>query len=126
MKGLTYLDPATILRLGMDEYGDLNTIIDQADIRVLFRFGMTSNQNDYVDNVGTDAHVYLDIENPFIRRNLHRLEGMYLIMDRYGENIWYKIEKSVIGRTLLTDNVDNNVHCWLSKSAALIDINESS
>lgn len=123
MKGLEYKDNARIVRLTMDEYGDLSTIEDEADIKVLFRFGMTSNQNDYVDNLGTDAHahVYLDIDNPFIQRNLYRLEGMYLIMDRYGEDIWYKIEKSVIGRTLLTDNVDNNVHCWLSKSAALIN-----
>lgn len=121
MKGLEYKDNARIVRLTMDEYGDLSTIEDEADIKVLFRFGMTSNQNDYVANLGTDAHVYLDINNPFIQRNLCRLEGMYLIMDRYGEDIWYKIEKSVIGRTLLTDNVDNNVHCWLSKSAALIN-----
>ena len=121
MKGLEYKDNARIVRLTMDEYGDLSTIEDEADIKVLFRFGMTSNQNDYVANLGTDAHVYLDIDNPFVQRNLYRLEGMYLIMDRYGEDIWYKIEKSVIGRTLLTDNVDNNVHCWLSKSAALIN-----
>ena len=71
MKGLTYKDDATLLRLGMDGYGDLSTIVDQADIKVLFRFGMTSNQNDYVDNLGTDAHVYLDIDNSFVQRNIH-------------------------------------------------------
>lgn len=125
MKTLEYKDDAILVKVKLNEYGDPE-LEEQADIKTLFRFGMSTMQNDFVANISTDAHAYLDIENPFVRNNLYRLEGMYLIMDRYGEPIWYKIEKSVIGRTLLTDNVDNNVHVWLSKSAALLDINESS
>ena len=125
MKTLEYKDDAILVKVKLNEYGDPE-LDEQADIKTLFRFGMSTMQNDFVANISTDAHAYLDIENPFVRNNLYRLEGMYLVMDRYGESIWYKIEKSVIGRTLLTDNVDNNVHVWLSKSAALLDINESS
>lgn len=127
MKGLTYKDPGTIVRLAADEYGDMSIIADEARIKTLFLYGMSSNQADYVDNLGTDAHVYLDINNPFISRNMERVEGMYLIFNRYGENIWYKIERAKVGRTVLTDNKDNCLHCFLSKSAALLDIsNESS
>ena len=126
MKGLTYRDPALLLRIEADEYGDLTRVVDRVEILTLFRYGMTTNQNDYVANLGTDAHVYLDINNDFVHRNSERMEGMYLVFNRYGEDVWYKIERSVVGRTLLTDNVDNNLHCWLSKSAALIDLNESS
>lgn len=127
MKGLTYKDRAILLRLEADEYGDFTRIADRANILTLFRHGMSSNMANYVDNIGTDAHVYLDINNPFVARNMERVEGMYLIFNRYGENIWYKIERAIVGRTMLTDNKDNCLHCFLSKSAALLDIgNESS
>lgn len=122
MKKLTYKDPAIIVRLETDEYGDLTIVKDQADIKTLFFIGMTSNQSDYVNNLGTDAHTYLDIENEYIQRNLWRLEGMFVIFDRYGEKVWYKIERIKIGRTALTDNVDNCCHAFLSLSASLVDL----
>ena len=122
MKKLTYKDPATIVRLESDEYGDPTIVKDQERILTLFFIGMTSNQNDYVNNLGTDAHTYLDIENDFVKRNLWRLEGMYVIFNRYGEDQWYKIERTKIGRTALTDNVDNCVHAYLSLSAKLVDL----
>lgn len=125
MKALEYKDPATIVRLAADEYGDMTVVQDQASILTLFLYGMSSNQNDYVDNIGTDAHVYLDIENSFILRNMERVEGMYLIFNRYGQDSWYKIERAKVGRTVLTDNVDNCLHCFLSKSAALVDLNNA-
>lgn len=125
MKQLTYKDPARIVRLAADEYGDMTVVQDQASILTLFLYGMSSNQNDYVDNIGTDAHVYLDINNSFILRNMERVEGMYLVFNRYGEDSWYKIERAKVGRTVLTDNVDNCLHCFLSKSAALADLNNS-
>lgn len=122
MIGLTYKDPATIIRLGADEYGDMTVIQDQATILTLFLYGMSSNQNDYVDNIGTDGHVYLDINNPFIQRNMERVEGMYLVINRYGEESWYKIERAKVGRTVLTDNKDNCLHCFLSKSAKMVNL----
>lgn len=125
MLSLTYKDPATILRLKADEYGDMTIVEDEASILTLFLYGMSSNQNDYVDNIGTDAHVYLDINNSFILRNMERVEGMYLVFNRYGEDSWYKIERAKVGRTVLTDNVDNCLHCFLSKSAALVDLNNT-
>lgn len=122
MKKLTYKDPAIIVRLEADEYGDLTIVKDQEEIKTLFFIGMTSNQNDYVNNLGTDAHTYLDIENDFIQRNLWRLEGMFIIFNRYGEDQWYKIERTKIGRTALTDNVDNCCHAYLSLSAKLVNL----
>lgn len=125
MKKLTYKDPAIIVRLETDEYGDLSVVKDQADIKTLFFIGMTSNQSDYVNNLGTDAHTYLDIENDYIKRNLWRLEGMFVVFDRYGEKVWYKIERIKIGRTALTDNVDNCCHAFLSLSASLVDLDDN-
>ena len=125
MKGLTYKDDAKIIRLIADRYGDYSVIQDIEDIKVLFIHGMSNNHSDYVDNVGTDAHAYLDISNPFIARNMERVEGMYLVLNRYGEDIWYRIERCKVGRTILLDNVDNNLHVFLSKSAKMINLESS-
>ena len=118
MKGLTYKDNATIYSLKRDKYGDESIIADSADIKLLFLYNMSTNEANFVNNIMTSAHAYLDINEECIANNKHRLEGMYIVMNRYGEDIWYKIERAVIGRTVLTDNVDNNVHVFLSKSVA--------
>lgn len=118
MKGLIYQDVATVLRTQTDEYGD-EFVADSAEVGCLFRYGMSLAHSNYVDSVGTDAHAYLDINNQFIIDNRHRLEGMYLIFNRYGNDEWYRIDREVIGRTLLTTNEDNCLHVNLSKVAPL-------
>lgn len=120
MKGLTYKDPATIYNLKRDEYGDESIVADTAVIKCLFLYSMGSDQSNFVEGIKTDAHAYLDIGNKFIQANKHRLEGMYIVFNRYGEDVWYKIERVVIGRTVLLDNKDNNIHVYLSKSAAML------
>ena len=120
MKGLTYKDPAIIYNLKRDAYGDETIVADSADIKCLFLYSMSAAERGFVEEINTDAHAYLDIDNPFIQKNMFRLEGMYLVFNRYGEDSWYKIERVVIGRTVLTDNKDNNIHAFLSKSAAML------
>lgn len=109
-------DRCRIVKTTTTEYNEL--IIEEEDdaIPCLFRFGLSSNQNNYVDNTGTDAHCYVDLNNDFIRKYEYRLEGLFLSFNRYGEDtIWYKIARCIIGRTLLTENEDNCVHLFLSK-----------
>ncbi len=122
MKGLTYKDDATILRLDADRYGDYTVLNDQTRIKVLFIHGMSNNHSDYVDNIGTDAHAYLDIDNPYIATHMERVEGMYLVLNRYGEDLWYKIERCKVGRTILLDNKDNNLHVFLSKCPKMAEL----
>lgn len=126
MKGLTYKDPAVIYNLKRDVYGDETIVADSAEIKCLFLYSMSESETNFVGSIQTSAHAYLDIGNPFIQKNMYRLEGMYLVFNRYGEDTWYKIERVVIGRTVLTDNKDNNVHAFLSKSAEMLtDLPES-
>lgn len=105
-----------IVRCDHDEYNQLTILDEDGAIPCLFRFGLSSNSNNYVDNIGTDAHCYVDLANSFIIRNKHRLEGLYLSFTRYGgETIWYQISKVIIGRTLITTNEDNCMHLFLKK-----------
>lgn len=112
----TNSDFCRIVKPYIDEYSRM--YIDEQDehIPCLFRFGLSANQANYVDNTGTDAHCYVDLENEFIKNNKYRLEGFYLAFSRYGEDeIWYEISKTIIGRTLITTNEDNCIHLFLRK-----------
>lgn len=101
----------------IDEYNQYVIQDEDSSIPCLFRFGLSNNANNYVDNIGTDAHCYVDLANDFIIRNKHRLEGLYLSFTRYrGETLWYQISKVIIGRTLLTTNEDNCIHLFLKKA----------
>ena len=109
-------DFCRIVKITVDEYNRTSIEDEDWEVPCLFRFGLSENSSYYVDNTGTDAHCYVDLENDFIHRNEHHLEGMYLAFNRYGgSTIWYQISKTVIGRTLLTENEDNCIHLFLRK-----------
>lgn len=123
---LEYKDPILLIETGQDGYGD-NTVIHVEHLNGLFRLGMSQAESNYVEGISTDAHVYLDIENPFVKANAYRLEGMYIVANLQGgrENqAWYKISSCILGQRKLLDNDYNNIHCRLTKCAAL-DMEES-
>ena len=118
---LIYKDPIILIETGADGYGD-ETVIHAEHLLGLFHEGMSQTQINYVDTAGTDAHVYLDIDNEYVKANAFRLEGMYIIASLFGtpENeAWYKIERVVVGQRKLLENNVNCVHCFLTKCEAL-------
>ena len=125
MKKLTLKDPVKIYKFKQDGYGDLEPL-EVYNGLCLFLYGMSESESNFQELKGTDAHAYLDIDDPGILENIaglelvERIEGMYLVFNRYGANQWYKIERVKIGRTVLTDNVDNNIHIFLSKSVEMV------
>jgi len=124
---LEYKDPVLLIETGQDEYGD-NAIIHVEHLNGLFRLGASQNEANYVEALGTDAHIYLDIENPFVKENAYRLEGMYIVANLHGgkqNQAWYKISSCVLGQRKLLDNDLNNIHCRLTKCSALEDLEES-
>ena len=123
---LEYKDPVLLIETGQDGYGD-NTVIHVEHLNGLFRLGMSQAESNYVEGISTDAHVYLDIENPFVKANAYRLEGMYVVANLQGgreSQAWYKISSCILGQRKLLDNDYNNIHCRLTKCAAL-DMEES-
>lgn len=124
---LEYKDPVLLIETGQDEYGD-NAIIHVEHLNGLFRLGASQNEANYVEALGTDAHIYLDIENPFVKANAYRLEGMYIVANLQGgkqNQAWYKISSCILGQRKLLDNDLNNIHCRLTKCSALDDLEES-
>lgn len=118
---LTYKDPVILLETTQDGYGD-NTVSHIEKINGLFVQGTSQSESSFVETIGTDAHIYLDIDNPYVRENAFRLEGMYLICNLLGgkeEWAWYKISRCKVGQRKLLDNEINNIHCFLTKCDAL-------
>lgn len=118
---LVYKDPMLLVEVGANGYGD-ESVIHVEQLNGLFHQGLSQHQQHYAAQLGCECHVYLDIENPFVKANFIRLEGMYIVCNIFGDEdnmCWYKIEKCVTGQRKLLDNDVNNLHCYLSKATAL-------
>lgn len=119
-KLLEYIDDITLYETGQDGYGD-HSIKNEIPVKALFLQG-TSQNGLKVEAISSDAHVYLDIDNPFIVENAYRLEGMYILANTLNGNpaeSWYRISSVKVGQRKLLDNALNNVHCRLTKCEAL-------
>lgn len=113
-------DVCTIYEMSQDMYGD-NSVASATQVKCLFRYGKSSNEQGTAEVIGTDAHTYLDIDNPITKRimtsNL-RKKDWYFVINRYGEDEWYRIERIIVGRDLLLKNEDNNCHAFLSRAVS--------
>lgn len=118
---LVYKDPILLIDVGANGYGD-ETVTHIEHLNGLFHQGLSLRQQTFVAQLGCECHIYLDIENEFVKSNFIRLEGMYVVCNIFGDEdkyCWYKIEKCVTGQRKLLDNDVNNIHCYLSKATAL-------
>ena len=116
MKKVEVKEPCTIYKFGKDGYGDF-VAVEQHEVKCLFIFGQARDNNNLVETTTTDAHAYLDIDDSFVQSIMTKdmtKNTYYFVIDRYGRKDWYRIERIKIGRTILTDNADNNVHAFLS------------
>lgn len=122
MKKVEVKEPCTIYKFKKNGYGDLE-IDEQHTVKCLFIFGQSRDDSNFQQLTSTDAHAYLDIDDTFVKSIMTqdmKKNSYYFVIDRYGREDWYKIERIKIGRTVLTDNQDNNVHVFLSFSEKMI------
>lgn len=118
---LVMKDIVTLAETIVDGYGD-RTVSVLTEVGALFHQGTGSSHSPNADVIDSDAHVYLDINNPVLLERGYRIEGMYIIANPFGaakEESWYRISRVVVGqRKLLANNVDN-VHAFLRKVESL-------
>ena len=122
MKKVEVKEPCIIYKFKKNGYGDLE-IDEQHTTKCLFIFGQSRDDSNFQKLTSTDAHAYLDIDDPFVKSIMTqdmKKNSYYFVINRYGREDWYKIERIKIGRTILTDNQDNNVHVFLSFSEKMI------
>lgn len=123
-KSLVYQDEVYLIDTTQNGYGDsVAFLIGKID--GLFLEGSSQSDINHVEALGTDAHIYLDVNNEIVIENAFRLEGMYIVANLYGgkeAESWYKIARVKVGQRKLLDNAINNVHCFLTKCDALTDV----
>lgn len=110
-------DTVRIAKTSSDAYGDKKIVL-LTEVDALFLQNSSSVHSNHVDEVNSDAHVYLDIDNNIIKDLGYRIEGMYLISNPFGnidDESWYKISRVVVGQRKLLDNDVDNVHAFLKK-----------
>ena len=116
---ITMKDTCQLATTVSDGYGDTTVeVLTTIDCLFLQSTGNTHSSN--VELATSDAHVYLDIENPIILDKGYRIEGMYLMVNPFGADdteSWYKITRVVVGQRKLLDNDVDNVHAFLQKVA---------
>ena len=112
---LRYKDTVQLVTGVRDMYGDITDPVINTMKGLFLRGKSESFQNDTY-TTGTDAHIYLDPNDPNIVSLDLNLQGCYLNIEGiYGGMETYKIERVKIGQRKLLGNEINNIHCFLSK-----------
>lgn len=122
MKKVEVKEPCRIYKFERDGFGDL-VPTESHNTKCLFIFGQSRDESNFEQTTMTDAHAYLDIDDKFVQSIMTKdmkKNSYYFVIERYGREDWYKIDRIKIGRTILTDNKDNNVHAFLSFSEKMI------
>lgn len=98
-------------------YGD-NEVVILTEVASLFLQSTGNARATNTEIANSDAHVYLDIDNPILTERGYRIEGMYINANPFGADAsesWYRITKVVVGQRKLLDNNVDNVHAYLRK-----------
>ena len=102
-----------------DGYGDGKvTELNEIACTFLQQVGNSHSNNAEVSN--STAHVYLDIDNAYIKGLGYRLEGFLFRISPFGtpeSESWYKMVNVQVGQRKLLGNEVNNVHAFLEKIA---------
>ncbi len=116
---ITMKDVVTLAEGVSTGYGDSKIRI-LGEVEALFLQSSGRSHSTNVEINDSDAHVYLDIENPIVVDRAYRLEGLYVLANPFAgveEKSWYKITRVQVGQRKLLDNDVDNVHAFLKATA---------
>lgn len=102
-----------------DGYGDTR-VSELKEVKCTFLQQVGSSHSNNAEIANSSAHVYLDIDNAFIKGKGYRLEGFLFKISPFGtpeSESWYKITNVMVGQRKLLNNAVNNVHAYLEKVA---------
>lgn len=118
---ICFKDVIKLATTEVNGYGD-QSVDYLTDLDCLFLQSTGDTFGDHQEQITSDAHAYIDFNNPVVSSLGYRLEGMFVIAQPFGtseQESWYKIIRVVVGqRKLLCNDVDN-VHIFLKKTEAL-------
>ena len=115
---MRYPDTVKLATTTTDGYGDRTvTVLDEIPATFIKRAGITQGENREAET--SDAAVYLLPTHAKVLEKKDELEGMYIIVEPYGDNNWYRISSANIAQRKLLNNAIDNIYCRLQKVAGL-------
>ena len=118
---ICFKDIVKLATTDVDGYGD-QSVDYLTDLECLFLQSTGDSFADHREEITSDAHAYIDFNNPAVSALGYRLEGMFIIAQPFGTSeseSWYKIIRVVVGQRKLLNNQVDNVHIFLKKTEAL-------
>lgn len=119
---LCHKDLVTFVVVTASTYGNKKEVVQQHEVKCTFLQNTGFLHSNNQDAVDSDAIIYPDHTNAFIKANANRLEAMYIIAPLFGGDpgeSWYKITNVAVNRDHLLNNKIDNIQCLLKKSEAL-------
>lgn len=115
---MKYPDTVKLVTTTPDGYGDRTvTVVDEIPASFIKRHGVSHDSN--TEGETSDAAVYLLPTNDKVLENKDNLEGMYIIVEPFSSDNWYRISSANIAQRKLLNNRIDNVYCRLQKVAGL-------
>jgi hypothetical protein len=115
---MRYPDTIKLATTTHDGYGDQTvTVLDEIPAAFIKRAGIEHDNN--ADGETSTAAVYLLPTHSKVLEVKDDLEGMYIIVEPYGDNNWYRISTVNIAQRKLLNNAIDNVYCRLEKVAGV-------
>ena len=115
---MIYPDTIKLATTTQDGYGDQSVmVLDEIPASFIKRAGIVQGNNTVGET--SDAAVYLLPTNSKVLEVKDDLEGMYIIVEPFGDNNWYKISSVNIAQRKLLNNAIDNVYCRLEKVAGM-------
>lgn len=116
---LKYNETVTLMTTSVDEYGA--DVIEAQEVVMAIveqNTGYTHGNNQTA--VVSDAIVYVDPLEPFVRDNFNRLEEMLVIVQLFGvpeSKAWFKVTNVTVARDHLLSNRIDNIRLSLKKTS---------
>lgn len=115
---MRYIDTVKLATTTTDGYGDRTvTVLDEIPSVFIKRAGVTQSENREAET--SDAAVYLLPTHAKVLESKDELEGMYIIVEPFSANNWYRITSVNIAQRKLLNNAIDNIYCRLQKVAGL-------
>ena len=115
---MRYPDTVKLATTTTDGYGDRTaTVLDEIPASFIKRASVVAGDNREAET--SEAAVYLLPTHAKVLEKKDDLEGIYIIVEPFSANNWYRISSANIAERKLLDNTIDNVYCRLQKVAGL-------
>lgn len=123
---LNYKDTVQLVKHKLTADGYATEVIDEiVEVKALFIENTGWQHGGYQTAVTSDAEVYINPKDSFVKANFNRLDGMLIIANRYGnrdQQQWYRIISVIIGEDKLLGNTIDNISCQLKKTTEIFRV----